>query len=121
MGDGVFTAELARTASERQQGLGGVSTLPKNKAMLFVFDRDGYHAVHMRNMKISIDVIWLDKDKKVVHIVRNMSPDTYPRVFEPSEPARYIIEVAAGVANDRNIRVGNTAVFDLNEIKGIDW
>lgn len=120
LGDGVFRAELARTEAERTQGLSGRSALPNNHAMLFVFDGDDKHSIWMRDMRIDIDIVWLNRHKEVVHIVRNASPWSYPNIFEPTSDARYVVELAAGVAEQRNIRIGTTADFDLNEIKGVE-
>ncbi len=119
LGDGVFTADLAQTDGARERGLGGVSTLPKNRGMLFVFDSDDTYTIHMKNMRIGIDAIWLNSKKEVVHIVRGISPTTYPKRFTPDKPARYILEIPAGVAAERNIRLGHVAEFDLNETKGV--
>lgn len=120
MGDGVFNARLARTNSERQKGLSGVTHLGKTDAMLFVYEQDGKPGIWMKDMSIPIDIIWLNADKKVVYIVKNVSPDTYPEIFAPKETtARYVVEVAAGTVDKQAIVVGRPAAFDLNEIQGV--
>lgn len=120
LGDAVLTAQVARTDAEREKGLSGVTHLGKNDAMLFVFDGDGKPGMWMKDMKIPIDIIWLDADKKVVYIAKNVSPDTYPEVFTPKIDARYVVEVAAGTVEADNIAVNRTALFDLNQAKGVN-
>ncbi len=115
LGDGVFSAYLARTDAEREKGLGGVVDLPPTKAMLFVFPTDARHGIWMKDMRIPIDVVWLDKDKKVIYIVRDMRPTSPLETYAPEGPARYVLEMAAGVARQRNIKVGDVAVFELPE------
>lgn len=121
LGDGVFTAQLARTSSERQKGLSGVTNLGETDAMLFVFDANGKPSVQMKNMQVPIDVVWLDANRKVVYIVTNVSPDSYPEEFSPKVEARYIVEVAAGTVDKKAITVGGTASFDLNQVQGVAW
>lgn len=119
LGDTVFTAQVAQTPAERAKGLSGVTQLGKNDAMLFVFDGDGKPGMWMKDMKIPIDIIWLDAHKKVVSIVQNVSPDTYPQVFTPKADARYVVEVAAGTVEADAIVVNRTAMFNLSQIEGV--
>ena len=84
--------------------------------MLFVFTTDDRHGIVMRDMKIPLDIIWLDRNQRVVHIVKNASPDLgESRVFQPVTPARYVLEVNAGTATRFNITVGSEAQFILPE------
>ena len=48
LGDGIFTAHVASTDGAREKGLAGINELPKDKAMLFVFEQDGQHGVWMK-------------------------------------------------------------------------
>ena len=122
LGDGVFTARVAVTDAEREKGLSGVKNLSKNQAMLFVFPHNGTHGIWMKDMKIPIDVVWLDKNRKVVHIVHNMEPESYPTTERSRLPAKYVIELPAGTARERAIHIGAIASFDENSIvEGRPW
>jgi uncharacterized membrane protein (UPF0127 family) len=57
-------------------------------------------------MNFSLDMIWLDDDKRVVHIERGVSPATYPRTFCNDKSASYVIEVRENVA--RQVDIGDT-------------
>lgn len=110
IGGKTYSAEIARTESERAKGLSGRDGLASNKAMLFVFEADGYHGFWMKDMKFAIDIVWLDSNKKVVHIERNVPPHSVPRQsYWPPELARYVLELAAGQA--AGVSIGETAVF----------
>lgn len=98
--------EVMKTAEELERGLGGRDPLPPDRAMLFVFKRDDYWPFWMKDMKFSIDIIWLDADLKVVTAIKNMSPDTYPKVYFPDVPARYVIEASAGFVESNHITAG---------------
>ena len=78
VGSAMLHVDVARTEAEQRQGLSGRSSLGSSDGMLFLFPADGRHGMWMPNMNLSLDLIWLDADKRVVHIERNVSPDSYP-------------------------------------------
>ncbi len=99
--------EIADTDLERSRGLSGREGLLPNHGMLFVFDSQGYHAFWMKDMKFSIDIIWINADSKVIWIEKNLSPETYPNLYKPPEPAKYVLEVPAGFAEERGVGIGS--------------
>lgn len=116
LGDGVFRTTLAISPQERERGLSGKTKLDSGEAMMLVFDSDERWGIWMKDMNFPLDIIWLDSDKKVVYIVKNAMPDSYPaETFEPREAARYVVEVPAGSVDEKRIRVGSYAEFDLAE------
>lgn len=119
LGDGIFTARIAKTDSERIKGLSGTDYLPKDKAMLFVFEEDARHGIWMKDMKIPIDVVWLDRDRRVIYIARDVLPESYPEVYRPNIAARYVIELAAGTVKDKVIRIGMVAQFNEETFKEV--
>lgn len=120
LGDGIFKTTLAISDNERQRGLSGRSGLDSGEAMLLIFERDDKWPIWMKDMHFAIDIIWINSDKEVVHIVKNARPESYPdRQFAPRSAAKYVLEVPAGTVAERNIRVGNVAKFDLSQRLGI--
>lgn len=111
LGSSVIQVETADTGAERAQGLSGRAVLPDNAGMLFIFDDAGQQCMWMKDMKFSLDMVWLDADKKVIDMRQNLSPDTYPKSFCPSQPARYVIEVNQGVLVRSGIKLGDTVQF----------
>ncbi len=119
LGDAVFLTQVAKTPEAREKGLGGTSGLRENEGMLFIFDKDDKWAIWMKDVKYPLDIIWLDKDKKVVHIVKNAPPESYPfDNFTPKEDARYVVELPAGTVAKKAITIGKQAQFDENYIEG---
>lgn len=106
-----FEAEVARSDAEKQQGLSGRYCLKTGTAMLFPYDTPGNYCYWMKDMKFPIDMIWLDNEKKVITIEPNVSPDTYPKSFCPAQPAQYVIETEASVAEKQGWRVGTQFEF----------
>lgn len=113
LGTADFALRLADTDAERQKGLSGVTYLPPNRGMLFVFDQDDRWSIWMNDMRINIDIVWLDADKRVVWVAENISPDTFPDKFTPAANARYVVELPAGAVQRAHIAVGGQTTFTL--------
>lgn len=92
-----FNIERADTEASRKKGLSGRDSIGAKDAMLFVFDKPGQRCMWMKDMKFSIDMVWLDASKRIVAIEHNVSPDTYPKNF-CHDNAQYVLEFAAGTA-----------------------
>jgi hypothetical protein len=104
-------ASLALTDSERTRGLSNTTMLPDDVAKVFVFPREDLWSFWMKEMLYPIDIIWVNSSSTVVHIETAVSPDTYPESFTPSAPARYVIEVVAGWADNHGVSVGTKVVL----------
>lgn len=109
--DQVLTARIADTPAAREKGLSGTDSLPNDQAMLFIFDGNGKWPIWMKDMLYNIDVIWLSDNKRVVDLLPNLSPDSYPKAFTPKQDARYVIELPAGYAAQHGITFGTIVDF----------
>lgn len=114
LGSGVFNVRLAKTDTERKQGLSGVTKLDANDGLLMVFEKSDTWGIWMKDMKVPIDIVWLDDTKKVVHIVTNASPDLgESKTFTPKVPAKYVLEFTEGTVKGAAIKVGSVATFNI--------
>lgn len=102
---------VADSSEERAQGLSGRKRLAENQGMLFVFTDPGQYCLWMKDMNFAIDMIWLDKDKKVIDIKENAQPESYPESFCPRSDAQYILEVPANSAQKWGVERGQVARF----------
>ncbi|MFZ2886220.1 MAG: DUF192 domain-containing protein [Minisyncoccia bacterium] len=102
---------IADTDSERGQGLSDVTELEENTGLLFEFQEDGQHSFWMKDMLFSIDMLWITANGAVVHVEHSVSPDTFPQSFTSPTPARYVLEVPAGFAEQHGIGVGSKVPF----------
>ncbi|MBI2100631.1 MAG: DUF192 domain-containing protein [Candidatus Vogelbacteria bacterium] len=101
-----LAVEIADDETERSRGLSGRTRLASNEGMLFVFDAPGSYGFWMKEMNFPIDIIWLDEDWRITGITANLSPDSYPQVFYPPEPVKYVLEVNAGLAAAQQLSIG---------------
>ena|SRR3989344_2951376 len=98
---------IVDTPESRARGLSGRSGLAESEGMLFVFPEEGKYGFWMKDMRFSIDILWLDSDGEIVHIERRVSPESYPASFLPSRPARYVLELSAGWAEAHDVSIGD--------------
>lgn len=102
-----FRFEIADTDAEHAQGLSGREDVPPGYGLLFIFDRKERYGFWMKDMLVSIDMIWLADDGTVLAIDEAVSPDTYPTPFYPPEPVRLVLETRAGEARAQGWNVGS--------------
>ena len=106
-----IAVSIADTEEERELGLSGRPGLAPGSGMLFIFPEVGKYAFWMKDMRFSIDILWLANDGRVIYIKENVSPNTFPASFAPSSPARYVLELPAGYVQTHNITVGDKAIL----------
>ncbi|NDE68348.1 DUF192 domain-containing protein, partial [bacterium] len=75
------------------------------------FDTSAKYGFWMKDMLFSIDMIWLDENFKVITVAEDISPNSFPQVFYPAQPARYVLEVASGVAAQNHYEEGSRLDF----------
>ncbi len=80
------------------------------QGMLFVFEDATPRSFWMKNTYISLDIIYVDADKKIVSIQKSAVP-----LSEESLPsykdAMYVVEVNAGFTDKYNIKEGDQISF----------
>jgi hypothetical protein len=111
-------AAIAKTASERKKGLSGRDSLPLNQGVLFVFEQSGTYGFWMKDMKFAIDILWLDESKKIVDIAQSVptEPDKKDKeftIYKPSQNAKYVLEINAGLSQLHGLQIGDQANFEL--------
>ena len=98
--------DVASTSEAQTRGLSGRTRIPGDYGMFFVFQKDGMHGFWMKDMLVPIDIFWLDDKGQVISIAEEVATSSYPNVFYPSAPARYVLETAAGFARTHSIATG---------------
>jgi uncharacterized membrane protein (UPF0127 family) len=98
--------EYATSTVAREIGLSGKENLPDDYGMLFVFPKDDYYGIWMKDMIFPIDIFWLDNKGQVISVVHRVATSTYPTVFYPTAQARYVLETVAGFAEANSIATG---------------
>ena len=100
--------EIRDTPEERTLGLMFRESLDEKAGMLFIFEQPGEYSFWMKNMKISIDMIFLNENKEIVTIHENVPPCITEEceLYRPAAPVIYVIETKAGFSDIHNLEVG---------------
>jgi len=110
-----FDVEAADTPAKRAEGLMFRENLPENSGMLFVFENEGIYPFWMKNTLIYLDIIWIDKNGKIVFIKENAQPcksENCPEIMPPSA-AKYVLEINAGQVEKLNFTLGQKIKIDF--------
>jgi uncharacterized membrane protein (UPF0127 family) len=112
-----FKVEVAAADEARRRGLQGRTSLDDQQGMLFVFDSNFPYRFWMKDTLISLDMIWLDENLKVVYVEKNVPPcreETCPS-YGPTVNARYVLEINAGMSDQLAVEDGVAAFFKFAE------
>lgn len=104
-GENCFIVELARTPAEQQQGLMNRESMDEGSGMLFIFQWSEFHNFRMKDTLIPLDMIWIDKQFKVVRIMTAQPciADQCP-IYQPGIAAKYVLEINAEMAEKHGIQ-----------------
>jgi uncharacterized membrane protein (UPF0127 family) len=111
-----FSVETVSTLEQRSLGLMHRKSMDADKGMLFIFQQAQPYTFWMKNTLIPLDIIWLDHARRVVHIEKNVPPCKHDPCadYHPLASALYVLEINAGLSEKKNIRLGDTAQFNLS-------
>lgn len=120
--DGVTKAavkvEIADRERSRETGLMYRRSLGRDFGMLFVFDSSAMQTFWMKNTYISLDMIFVSEEKRIVTIHTHTVPrslQTYPS----TEPALFVVEVIAGFTEAHGVRVGDRMQWSRDTTAGV--
>lgn len=106
-----FRLELALTPDEHARGLMYRTRLDTDAGMLFVSSAPHPQTFWMRNTLISLDMIFIGADRRIVGIVENAEPQTdTPRSV--GAPSQYVLEIGGGLSSRLGIRAGQRVDFE---------
>jgi len=117
-----INAIVANNQNLRKKGLSKRESLQLNSGMLFVFEKAGDWGIWMKDMKFAIDIIWINEEKQIIAIAKNVSPqpgvkDERLTIYKPGQNAKYVLEINAGLADRYGLYVGDVVYFDLANVK----
>ena len=105
-----YKVELAVTEAEMEKGLMNRTSLDANSGM--IFDLRPYKdlkepiSMWMKDTKIPLDMVFIDKDGSIFWIYENAEPDSTQLIIPPFNPTA-VLELNAGDVQKFNIRVGD--------------
>ncbi len=108
-------AETKLTPEGQAQGMMFRTSLPEDKGMLFIHGTVEKRSYWMFQCEIPLDIIWMDRDRRIVEISADTPPCRETAEKCPSYggavPSLFVLELAAGMAKKHNLKLGDTLRF----------
>jgi uncharacterized protein len=116
LADQRFTVEVAADDASRTRGLMFRDAMPGDRGMLFVFEREQPLAFWMKNTRIPLDILYFDGELRLVSVAADTPPCVTPYcpAYPSARPARYVLELNAGLAGRLGVKPGDRLLI-INE------
>jgi uncharacterized membrane protein (UPF0127 family) len=108
-------AEVEMDAMDMQKGMMFRDSLARGRGMLFIHQTAGLYKYWMYQVRIPLDIVWMDTSHRIVEI----SPDTPPCKTKASlcanyggqQTAQFVLELGGGEARRLGLSLGQTLEF----------
>lgn len=115
----VFYVDLAVTLQEQMKGYMGRRRVGPDEGMLFIYKDEGIHKFWMKNCLTALDIIWLDRQGRVIaieHSAPPCGPGECPSLG-PDRPSFTVLEVAPGVAREEGLETGSQLGIVTDQVR----
>lgn len=102
--------EIADTEFDRETGLMYRHSMKNSQGMLFVFEDERPRYFYMKNTEMPLDLIFINANKSIVSFQKNARPFN-ESTLPSNAPAKYVLEVNAGLSDTWNLSVGDSLNF----------
>jgi len=116
LGGKTFKVDIADTQQKQSLGLMFRDSMPPEQGMLFIFPNEALRSFWMKNTRIPLDIMYFDKDLKMVSISADTPPCRVSRCpsYPSTGPAMYVLELNAGVASALGVGPGDRLTIELD-------
>ena len=113
-----IAVDVVDQPAARERGLMFRRKLPGNYGMLFVFPDEMEREFWMKNTWVSLDIVFIGADKKIVRIHERVRPSTEKTadadVARVGGLAQYVLELPAGAARRYKLKEGQGLEFKVH-------
>lgn len=111
--DKEYICDVAITDNEKIEGLQGVKELPKDRGMLFVYEKPQTVKFWMYKTEIPLDIIFISEDEEVISIYKGM-PNS--REMAEEDNVLYVLELNqnSGVNEGDEVDIEDDEEFSLS-------
>jgi uncharacterized membrane protein (UPF0127 family) len=111
-----FSIWIANTSARSQQGLMFVRSLPADQGMLFPLRQPGSITMWMKDTRIPLDMLFIDRHGAIIYIRSNATPESEAIITTPAPmitPVKAVLELAGGECARRHIEQGDRVIHPL--------
>lgn len=105
-----FQVEVADTPAKRELGLQYRRDLAPDRGMIFLFPSESEHSFWMKNTPIPLDMIFINRDRKIVGIVEEAVPFSTDSRSVPGA-SQFVLEINGGLSKRHGIKAGDSVQF----------
>jgi uncharacterized protein len=106
-----FQVEIADTPTKREMGLQYRRDLAADRGMIFLFPNESQQTFWMKNTPIPLDMIFINRDRKIVGIVEQATPFTLDS-RSVNGASQYVLEINGGLARKYGLMKGDSVRFE---------
>ena len=114
----VVQVEVADAPTKRALGLQYRRELAEDRGMLFLFPAEKIQSFWMKDTPISLDMIFIGSDRRIVGIVHEAVPFSTASLSVQS-PSQFVLEIQGGLSRKKGITVGDAVRFENILLEGI--
>lgn len=103
--------EIADDPESIEIGLMYRRKMSDSQGMLFIFPSSEPRSFWMRNTYISLDLIFIDSEQRIVNIQKN-APPMSDKSQPSTAPAQYVLEVIGGFSDKYGLEAGDLISFE---------
>jgi uncharacterized protein len=107
-GEAIRTIDIEKADNdmERQFGMMYRKSMPDTEGMLFLFDKAGPQSFWMRNTYISLDIMFVDAENRILNIHHNTRPQS-DNSLPSTGDAQFVVEVPGGFSDKYGVKPGD--------------
>lgn len=114
-GGQTLRVEVMYAATDLQRGMKYRDSLPEGRGMLFIHGIPGKYPYWMFEVKVPLDIIWLDRNKRIVQLIHEVPPCPGPektcKYYGGQFDAQFVLEIPAGAARKYGLHPGMVLDF----------
>ena len=86
--------------------------LAEDQGMLFILDEEITPSFWMKDMRFPLDILWVDKNKKIAAITQDAQPcvGSCPNL-SPDKKVKFVLELNSGFVEKNQIKSGDKIDF----------
>lgn len=111
-----FRAEVVTSKFDMSRGMMFRDSLPPDRGMLFIHGEPGLFSYWMYQVRIPLDLIWMDQNRLITEIVANAEPCKSESAakcpqYGGKRRSLFVLELNAGMAAKHNLKPGDRLDF----------